>query len=48
MKIKVLESIAENFERDLEEFVNNGFWLLSDVTTNVIEEEIWYSVVLKK
>jgi hypothetical protein len=45
---KVVEEIKENFEAEINKLIDDGYWFVGEMQTSVIENEIYYSVILKK
>lgn len=48
MEFKIVEAFNRDFEKEVKILVDQGYWFVSDIKTNIIQDQILYSVLLKK
>ena len=48
MKFKLVTGWKSEFEEELNILTCEGYWLFGNVETNIIQDNIYYSVLLQK
>ncbi len=48
MVFKIVEGWKMDFEKEVKILVEQGYWFVGDIKTNIIQDQIYYSVLLRK
>lgn len=48
MKFKVVSEFKDVFEKEINELYENGYWVFGDIKTNIVQDQILYTILMQK